>query len=757
VTKKDEISAGMNVQLDATPVAKPGSDPEIAAAAPKVPVAITSSLVNLSVAPLWRGCIDAFTGVVIRGWVVSTENLLKPVNLDLYVCGILIAKTSSRLNRSDIAKSVALPIKAGFQVSIHGVATETVATVLVELKKIKTPKVPLQSLVTVKIDGTDHVLPFSSRLRKEQIEIAPLAEIFDTAIGAKVRNEYISIRDQLMESSTFAAEAEAGDVRAIAYYLPQFHPFPENDEWWGTGFTEWTNVVTAKPYLPDHYQPHLPADLGFYDLRLDSVHRDQIALARKYSVSGFCYYYYWFSGKTLMTMPIDRHVEQDYDFDFCLCWANENWSRRWDGSENDVLMAQRHVAEDDVAFIRSCLKYFKSPRYIKIDGAPLLQVYRVSLLENPQETIARWREIVMAEGFPGLHVSMVESFGLDKPYDHGCDSSSQFPPHGTLAEARTKEYADLDPIFTGKIYDYTEIVRSEIARPPADHMQFRTAMPSWDNTSRKGPAGTIFHGASPQAFEAWLTHLAENARATLPEGQRLVFINAWNEWAEGAHLEPDRKNGHAWLQAVRRALTPDHKGLAALTAPGATPEGLAETQQLVERLLNSNAQLKAILKPRYGLMASRASRFAQVTDDLLEVVPGPAESRAWIDSLNGRDMLNLPLAALARQQGLVLRGWVRAPGINLWKTVPLFVSLKDVFPDNGLPRRVMASIFDRESRPDVVESLGLDESALWCGFSVQTNLRDVPPGRYELEIAVADLRNPNQAIAIPAAIALILG
>jgi lipopolysaccharide biosynthesis protein len=425
----------------------------------------------------------------------------------------------------------------------------------------------------------------------------------------------ISLRDRLLAAPLAIPPTP---VRIVAYYLPQFHPFPENDEWWGSGFTEWTNVATAASIFEGHDQPRIPSDLGFYDLRLDEVHEKQIDLAKSYGLSGFCYYYYWFSGTSLMTLPIDRHLNKGYDFDFCLCWANETWSRRWDGSEDDILIKQNHSFDSDSKFIHACLQYFRSDRYIKINGAPLLQVYRISLLERPRETIAHWRDVVRAAGFPDLHVCMVESFGLADPDEFGCDSSCQFPPHGVIAGEMNTVVDGLASGYTGSIYNYSEVVRNEIARPDVSHVRFRTAMPSWDNTARKGLAGNVFAGATCELFETWLCHLVADAGTRLPDGQRFVFVNAWNEWAEGAHLEPDQKKGHGNLRAVRNSLVPEALALAPLLSPiEKLDEPLAITRRLVESLMTSNRELTRIVsESQFGLRMDE-SAFVRVPPDCL--------------------------------------------------------------------------------------------------------------------------------------------
>ena len=350
---------------------------------------------------------------------------------------------------------------------------------------------------------------------------------------------------------------QLNDVRVFAFYLPQFHPIPENDLWWGQGFTEWTNVTRAVPQYPGHYQPQLPAGLGFYDLRMPEVMEAQAELARRYGIEAFCFYYYWFAGKRLLEKPIEAMLASGKpDFPFFLCWANESWSRRWDGREAELLMAQRHSPEDDEAVIRDMIRYMRDPRYVRVRGLPLLMVYRVELLPDFAFTAQRWREICRAEGIGEIFLTCVESFEFSRNSDglskYGVDASVQFPPHGDPIPDDAVR-ATAKPGFAGHLYDYEASVLKFAGQPMPAWPRFPGVMPGWDNTARRMEAATIFHGSSPGAFRAWLETAIKQTRAHNAPGERIVFVNAWNEWAEGAQLEPDRVFGHARLEAVRAA------------------------------------------------------------------------------------------------------------------------------------------------------------------------------------------------------------
>ena len=344
------------------------------------------------------------------------------------------------------------------------------------------------------------------------------------------------------------------DVRLIAFYLPQFHPIPENNEWWGEGFTEWRNVVQAQPLFPGHHQPQLPADLGYYDLRAAETRAEQARLARQYGVFGFCYYHYWFSGKRLLERPFsDVLASGEPDLPFCLCWANEPWSRQWDGRPHDVLQPQTYSEEDDLAHIHALIPALSDPRAIKVGGKPLFLVYQGRELPAPARTIETWRREVESAGLPGLYLLAVES-GWDAGWDAtqvGFDAKVLFQPQFSLL--RTTPRTDIEGKPELHVFDY-EKAWPVLANPePVSYRRYDTVFPAWDNTARKGDRGWAVHNSTPEAYEEWLRTTVERARQ-LPEGERIVFVNAWNEWAEGAHLEPDHTNGRAYLEATRRVV-----------------------------------------------------------------------------------------------------------------------------------------------------------------------------------------------------------
>ena len=353
--------------------------------------------------------------------------------------------------------------------------------------------------------------------------------------------------------------APSTDAALIAFYLPQFHPTPENDAWWGPGFTEWTNVTRARPQFRGHEQPRLPADLGFYDLRLPEARAAQASAARTAGIYGFCYYHYWFGGRRVLHTPLDAvRASGEPDLPFCLCWANEPWTRAWDGGDRQVLIDQPYSADDDLAHMRWLADVFRDPRYIRVDGRPLFLVYRADRLPDAQATTRRWRDEAARLGVGELYLLKVDSFSdRTPPAALGFDAAVEFQPDVTRLGVSLTESADWrerhgdDARQAGHaVYDYAEVVRTMTTSGVA-YPRVPCLFPGWDNTPRRAGGATIVHGSTPTLYGEWLRQAV--TRATSPQSALppLVFVNAWNEWAEGAVLEPDQRWGRAYLDATR--------------------------------------------------------------------------------------------------------------------------------------------------------------------------------------------------------------
>ena len=341
----------------------------------------------------------------------------------------------------------------------------------------------------------------------------------------------------------------------VAFYLPQFHAIPENDAWWGHGFTEWRNVSRALPQFEGHAQPRLPGDLGFYDLRNPKTLPEQARLAREYGVGAFCFYFYWFAGKRLLEAPLEQWLaDRSIDFPLCLCWANESWTRRWDGREADVLIAQAHDAADDIAFIAHVGRYLRDPRYQRVEGKPLLLVYRPGLMPDPRATADRWRAWCRDAGIGEITIAYMQSFERPDPRDIGFDAAVEFPPNLSTPANITPRQRLLDRDYTGEVLDWRQLAAGFRDKPLPDYRLFPGVNCGWDNEPRRPGRGRTWLHASPRGYRDWLRNTMQERLASRPTHDRLVFVNAWNEWAEGAVLEPDARLGHAWLQATRAAL-----------------------------------------------------------------------------------------------------------------------------------------------------------------------------------------------------------
>lgn len=361
----------------------------------------------------------------------------------------------------------------------------------------------------------------------------------------------------------------------LAFYLPQYHPIKENNEWWGVGFTEWTNVVKSKARFHAHRQPQIPSDLGFYDLRLAATRAAQAELAQQYGITGFCYYHYWFNGHRLLEQPLNEVIKTgEPSFPFCICWANENWTRAWDGLDRKVLIKQDYTLDDSTAHFFELIKYFKDPRYITIDGRPLFIIYRYDHIPNVKEYFNKWRTLAKENGFPELYICATKNGFItnsdEKIIELGFDSILDFQPNRNdfpkADSFKQKAITITKKILPDFIYqwlkvngsainciDYEEMVKGIIKQKwPSTYCKFPCIFPSWDNSARR-KTPTIIQNDKPAIYENWLT-FGINSVQQYKDGQKIIFINAWNEWAEGCHLEPDEKMGKTFLESTKKAI-----------------------------------------------------------------------------------------------------------------------------------------------------------------------------------------------------------
>lgn len=344
--------------------------------------------------------------------------------------------------------------------------------------------------------------------------------------------------------------------RLIAFYLPQFHPIPENDEWWGKGFTEWTNTAKARPLFRGHYQPRVPSELGFYDLRLPEVRIAQAQMAEEYGIQAFCYYHYWFAGKTLLERPFAEVLQRgEPDFPFCLCWANQTWTGIWHGASERVLIEQTYPGDDDHRkHFEMLLAAFSDKRYLTVNGKPLFLVYWPAEMPKVEKTTDLWRSLAEQGGLRGLYLVGVSWHGWI-PEDHGFDGSltihmprlrSWVSKRHPLKWAKWK-YETLTRKPT--VFLYKEVLGQLLGNGNRRETEFPCVIPNWDNTPRSGTNGLVLHGSTPELFRLHLRRAMEIIRPNPPE-EKIVFIKSWNEWAEGNHLEPDLRFGRAYLQVI---------------------------------------------------------------------------------------------------------------------------------------------------------------------------------------------------------------
>lgn len=382
--------------------------------------------------------------------------------------------------------------------------------------------------------------------------------------GRNYRIESAALSDEpkhfYEEQIDYSGSIVHDSIKVLAYYLPQFHPTPENDEWHGKGFTEWHKVAAANPLFQGHYQQHIPhADIGYYHLDSPQQLAQQAEMMRQAGVHGMIFYHYWFTGRLILEKPAQMLLDNpQIDMPFSFCWANENWTRRWDGNEKEILLGQSYSPEDARNFICYLLPFFKDERYIKVEGRPLLFVYRPSAMEHTDEYLRIWREECEREGMPAPYVVATLTRGATAPQDYGMDAAVERVLHdwtdGAVADIRPqlKPYRPLN----GSVLDYAEVADHYMHKPlDSSYLQFRSLVPTWDNTARYGSEAILLHDFTTRKFQEWLEHLVQHSLKQLPADRRFVVINAWNEWAEGAHLEPDTRFGYGYLNAIGRALS----------------------------------------------------------------------------------------------------------------------------------------------------------------------------------------------------------
>jgi len=361
-------------------------------------------------------------------------------------------------------------------------------------------------------------------------------------------------------------------VRFIAHYLPQYHPIPENDQWWGKGFTEWTNVAKATPMFSGHYQPRVPADLGFYDLRVPEVRAAQAEMAHEYGIEGFCYWHYWFAGKRLLERPFSEVIKSgEPKFPFCLAWANQTWTGIWHGAPERILIEQTYPGiKDYQTHFYELLDAFTDERYIKIDSKPVFVVYKPQQLPEPKVFTDIWRELAIKSGLQGLYFigNVADPSWVSE--ENGFDASvlDSLPIMCRKINSSHNGYRSYSKVISKRIlnstlkrlpfkifhkpttYSYKDAIKVLFSDEEATFEEFPCIIPNWDNTPRSGSNGIILNNSSPELFRMHLREAIARVGHKDPE-KRIIFIKSWNEWAEGNYLEPDLKFGRAYLDVIK--------------------------------------------------------------------------------------------------------------------------------------------------------------------------------------------------------------
>ncbi len=385
----------------------------------------------------------------------------------------------------------------------------------------------------------------------------------DAAVGNRFIKQVLNFPSLIDNSEEYVPlseeyyERNAKDIKFFAFYLTQYHPTKENDEWWGKGTTEWTNVTRAVPQYLGHNQPRLPDELGYYDLRIKDNMKRQIELARQYGIYGFCFYHYWFDEGRILEKPLNMFLkDKTLDIPFCYCWANHSWHKKFQGTSDDVLIAMPETKDAYLRYIDAVLSDMKDSRYYKINNCPLLIVYRPSGIPSVKEVLGFWRRRAREEGFEGLYIMAVHEAATEEDYrKRGFDASCDFHPT-TMFNLMAEAEANVEMVntaFSGDIYDYQKIVNKKLYMQYEAPKLYRSVMTFWDNTARKNSRAQVYANPSVEAYKKWVKDVITYTHgADLDDN--VAFINAWNEWGEGAYLEPDKKWGYALLQKTREAI-----------------------------------------------------------------------------------------------------------------------------------------------------------------------------------------------------------
>ncbi|WP_296706057.1 glycoside hydrolase family 99-like domain-containing protein [Rhodoblastus sp.] len=496
---------------------------------------------------------------------------------------------------------------------------------------------------------------------------------------------------------TRIAESEGNWPRPmlVAFYLPQFHPIEENDYFWGKGFTEWRQLSKGMPRFPGHYQPHIPRDLGFYDLENIETLVKQVAMAKAGGVSSFAYYYYWFNRKRVLERPLELLLESDIDMPFMLIWANENWTRTWDGSESEILLEQDYHPDDEDALIDDIARHFSDRRYIRLNNRPLFVIYNPKNVPESAQTIGRWREKLTTRIGVEPLLFMAQTFGELDPRPHGLDGALEFPPHKLSNRLPGRPTPDAySPEFAGRVIDYDDFANASLdENEPEDFPLIKTIVPNWDNDCRRPNRGLTLEGSAPHKYETWLTELLTRAMDAPVFGTPIVAVNAWNEWAESAYLEPDVHFGAAYLNATARAYV------------SAVDSRDASTQEVGSE--SARPPTVSVIFPNYNHEKFLPERLGSVLQQTMR----PAEI-IFLDDCSSDDSISVAKSILSQSgipfrivknemnSGCVFRQWMK--GIDLARHDLIWIAETDDSADRHFLRNLLPA-FERD---DILAAFG---------------------------------------------------
>lgn len=490
----------------------------------------------------WEGHIDYLNRFEAKGWVWNPLCPEDELRVEAVLNGEVIGSVTANEYRDDLFKYGKGTGLYGFHLKFHD---QVLGNTAPEFKAIKPEGFKLNNEIA---------LPPLSGIKFTKKRTGSFSELYEAHAKFTAPGEFFEEYKEDIINPDIISQAEIKPL-LIAFYLPQFHPIDENDNFWGKGFTEWRQLFKSVSKFPGHYQPRVPRDLGFYDLNQLNAFRKQVEMALKSGIGGFAYYYYWFNKKRVLEKPIELMLNSDVDMPFILIWANENWTRTWDGAESEVLLKQDYRQEDDDALVADWVRHFNDRRYIKLNQRPFFVIYNPKNIPDAKNTIERWRRMISKKIRTEPLIFMAQTFGELDPSKYGLDGALEFPPHKLSQNLQGREMPDsYSPDFKGRVIEYDDFVDVSLKEPlNVGYPLVKTIVPSWDNDCRRPNRGLTLESSTPLKYQKWLEELINRAIRNPIEGTPIVAINAWNEWAEGAYLEPDVYYGSAYLNSTARA------------------------------------------------------------------------------------------------------------------------------------------------------------------------------------------------------------